>query len=50
VAYTIGKGVVDSHVITLPMLLAAVLGAILWGYFTWYLVYHHHLPTHWWVD
>lgn len=36
VAYTIGKGVVDSHVITLPMLLAAVMGAILWGYFTWY--------------
>jgi inorganic phosphate transporter, PiT family len=37
VAYTIGKGVVDSHIITLPMLLAAVLGAICWGYFTWYL-------------
>jgi PiT family inorganic phosphate transporter len=36
VAYTIGKGVVDSQVITLPMLLAAVVGAILWGYFTWY--------------
>lgn len=36
VAYTIGKGVVDSQVITLPMLLAAVTGAILWGYFTWY--------------
>ena len=37
VAYTIGKGVVDSQVITLTMLLAAVLGAIFWGYFTWYL-------------
>jgi PiT family inorganic phosphate transporter len=36
VAYTIGKGVVDSNVITLQMLLAAVVGAILWGYFTWY--------------
>jgi PiT family inorganic phosphate transporter len=37
VAYTIGKGVVDSSVVTLPMLLASVVGAILWGYFTWYL-------------
>jgi PiT family inorganic phosphate transporter len=37
VAYTIGKGVIDSNVITLPILLAAVLGAVLWGYFTWYL-------------
>lgn len=37
VAYTIGKGVVDSQMINLPMLLAAVLGAILWGYFTWYM-------------
>lgn len=36
VAYTIGKGVVDSHVVTLPLLLAAVVGAVLWGYFTWY--------------
>ena len=37
VAYTIGKGVVDSQAITLPMLLTAVLGAVAWGYFTWYL-------------
>lgn len=36
VAYTIGKGVVDSNLITLPILLAAVLGAVMWGYFTWY--------------
>jgi inorganic phosphate transporter, PiT family len=36
VAYTVGKGVVDSVVITQPILLAAVLGAVLWGYFTWY--------------
>ena len=36
VAYTIGKGVVDSNFITLPMLLAAVLGAVMWGFFTWY--------------
>lgn len=37
VAYTIGKGVVQSGVITLPMLLAALFGAIAWGYLTWYL-------------
>jgi PiT family inorganic phosphate transporter len=36
VAYTIGKGVVDSGAITLPILLAAVMGAIGWGYITWY--------------
>jgi len=36
VAYTIGKGVVDSQFITMPMLLAATVGAVLWGYFTWY--------------
>ncbi len=36
VAYTIGKGIVDAKLITLPLLLAAVMGAVLWGYFTWY--------------
>jgi len=36
VAYTIGKGIVASEMITMPMLLAGVVGAILWGYFTWY--------------
>ncbi len=36
VAYTVGKGVVSGEVITLPMLLAALLGAIGWGYLTWY--------------
>ena len=36
VAYTVGKGVVNSELITLPLLLAAVSGAILWGYLTWY--------------
>ncbi len=36
VAYTIGKGVVDSTVLTLPIVFAALLGAIAWGYFTWY--------------
>jgi inorganic phosphate transporter, PiT family len=37
VAYTVGKGVVNSEAITLPILLAALMGAVLWGYFTWYL-------------
>jgi PiT family inorganic phosphate transporter len=36
VAYTIGTGVVDANFVTLPMLLAALLGAVGWGYFTWY--------------
>ncbi len=36
VAYTIGKGVVESSIVTLPMLLGALLGAIAWGYVTWY--------------
>lgn len=36
VAYTIGKGVVESSVITMPMLVGATLGAVLWGYTTWY--------------
>jgi inorganic phosphate transporter, PiT family len=36
VAYTVGKGVVESGAITQQILLAAVLGAVLWGYFTWY--------------
>jgi PiT family inorganic phosphate transporter len=37
VAYTVGKGVVESGAITQQILLAAVLGAVLWGYFTWFL-------------
>ncbi len=36
VAYTVGKGIVDSNVITLPIILGALMGAVLWGYFTWY--------------
>lgn len=37
VAYTVGKGIVDSHIVTLPILLGTLMGAVLWGYFTWYL-------------
>ncbi|MGB5106993.1 MAG: inorganic phosphate transporter [Candidatus Zixiibacteriota bacterium] len=36
VAYTIGKGVVESNFITLPLLFAALMGAVLWGYLTWF--------------
>lgn len=36
VAYTIGKGVIEAELITLPLLLAGVCGAIFWEYFTWY--------------
>ncbi len=35
VASTIGKGVVEIEFITLPILIAALLGAILWNIITW---------------
>ncbi|MFA6272459.1 MAG: inorganic phosphate transporter [Patescibacteria group bacterium] len=35
VAYTIGKGVVESNIVTQPILLAALLGAIAWNLITW---------------
>jgi inorganic phosphate transporter, PiT family len=37
VANTIGKGVVDIQFITLPVILSALLGAILWNIITWIL-------------
>src|SRR5689334_23201378 len=37
VAQTIGKGVVDPSVITPAIILAGVLGAILWNLLTWWL-------------
>jgi inorganic phosphate transporter, PiT family len=37
VAKTIGKGVVDPAVVTPPIILAAVLGALLWNLITWWL-------------
>jgi PiT family inorganic phosphate transporter len=37
VASTIGKGIVDTHAVTMPTVLAALLGAILWGLLTWWL-------------
>jgi PiT family inorganic phosphate transporter len=37
VATTIGKGLVDTHVVTIHTVLCALLGAILWNLFTWWL-------------
>ena len=37
VAKTIGKGLIDPHVIEPNLILAALLGAILWDLITWYL-------------
>ena len=36
VAATIGKGIVDSHAITMPIVLAALLGGITWNLLTWW--------------
>jgi len=37
VATTIGKGIVDQHVVTMSTVLAALLGAIIWNLLTWWL-------------
>ena len=37
VASTIGKGIVDTQVVTMSTVLAALLGAITWGLLTWWL-------------
>jgi PiT family inorganic phosphate transporter len=37
VAATIGKGLVDTHVVTTATVLGALLGAILWNLLTWWL-------------
>jgi PiT family inorganic phosphate transporter len=36
VASTIGVGLIDPSVVTVSMILAALLGAIIWNLFTWY--------------
>ncbi len=41
VAHTVGAGLVDLNIITPGVILAGLLGAILWNLFTWYLA----LPT-----
>jgi inorganic phosphate transporter, PiT family len=37
VAATIAKGIVDAHLITLPIVFAGLIGAIFWNLLTWYL-------------
>src|SRR4051794_30004830 len=37
VAQTIGKGIVDPHVIDVQVILAALVGAVGWNITTWYL-------------
>ncbi len=37
VAQTVGKGIVDSSVVTLPIIFAALIGAIAWNILTWLL-------------
>lgn len=36
VAQTVGKGLVDENAVTQPVVLAALLGAIVWNLLTWY--------------
>lgn len=36
VATTIGVGLIDPSIVTVPFILAALLGAIFWNIFTWY--------------
>jgi PiT family inorganic phosphate transporter len=37
VASTVGKGLVDPHAVTITTILAALLGAIIWNLFTWWI-------------
>lgn len=37
VATTIGRGIVDTHFVTLPALFCALLGAVVWNLATWWL-------------
>src|SRR5947209_5551189 len=36
VAATVGKGLVDAHVVTMTTILSGLIGAILWNLLTWY--------------
>jgi PiT family inorganic phosphate transporter len=36
VASTVGKGIVDTDLVTLPLVLAALVGAVVWNLTTWY--------------
>lgn len=35
IAQTIGKGIIDIHCVTVPLILAALIGAIAWNILTW---------------
>ncbi|MEZ5125136.1 MAG: anion permease [Thermoleophilia bacterium] len=35
VASTVGKGIVDTNLVTLPVVLAALIGAVVWNFVTW---------------
>lgn len=37
IATTMGKGIIDSHVITVNLIFATLIGAIIWDMITWYL-------------
>ncbi len=36
VATTVGEGIVDTDLVTLPVVLAALVGAVVWNFVTWY--------------
>jgi PiT family inorganic phosphate transporter len=36
VASTVGKGIVDTNLVTLPLVLSALVGAVVWNLTTWY--------------
>ncbi len=36
VAFTVGQGIVDTDLVTLPLVLAALVGAVTWNFATWY--------------
>ena len=36
VAKTVGKGMIDLEVVTYPVILAGLVGAIIWNLITWY--------------
>ena len=36
VAKTVGEGLVDTDLVTLPLVLAALIGAVVWNFATWY--------------
>ncbi len=37
IATTMGKGIIDSHVITVNLIFATLVGAVIWDLITWYL-------------